>query len=108
SGSTAKEDLPDAAPLPAISQMVLDESILADLAPDDPEIVVELIDQFVADAPTRAHAVSVALTQRDALALRQAAHLFKGEAGSIGARELEHALARLESMARTDTIGSGV
>jgi two-component system sensor histidine kinase/response regulator len=107
-GTIEKDDRPVAPVDVATAPTVLDETALAELAPGEPEIVVELIDQFLADAPTRAHAVRVALTQRDKAALRQAAHLFKGEAGSIGARELEDILARLESMARTDTVGSGV
>jgi PAS domain S-box-containing protein len=80
--------------------VVLDESVLAELAPGESDVIVELIDQFLADAPTRVHAVRVAFTERDALALRQAAHLFKGEAGSIGARALEAACGRLEAIGR--------
>ena len=95
---------PDAAAVP----VVLDESALADLAPGEPAVVAELIDQFLAEAPTRAHAVRVALTQRDAPALQRAAHLFKGEAGSIGARELAAACARLESLAGADRLAGGL
>jgi HPt (histidine-containing phosphotransfer) domain-containing protein len=84
----------------AAPRAVLDESVLADLAPGEPDIFVALIDQFLDQAPTRAHQVRVALIKRDPAALQQAAHLLKGEAGSIGARELEAACAQLETLGR--------
>jgi PAS domain S-box-containing protein len=87
---------------------VLDEAVLADLAPGEPDVVAELIDQFLGDAPTRVHVVRTAVTQRDAASLRQAAHLFKGEAGSIGARELEAACARLEALGASGNLSSGL
>ncbi|HZS00192.1 MAG TPA: response regulator [Chloroflexota bacterium] len=95
---------PDEAPGPAL----LDESVLADLAAGEPDLVVELVDQFLNEAPTRAHTVRLAFAQHDAPALRQAAHVFKAEAGSIGARELEAACARLEAVGRADQLSSGL
>jgi two-component system sensor histidine kinase/response regulator len=92
----------------ATAPVVLDEAVLSDLAPGEPDVVAELIDQFLDDAPTRVHVVRTAVTQRDAAGLRQAAHLFKGEAGSIGARELEAACARLEAMGASGNLASGL
>jgi PAS domain S-box-containing protein len=92
----------------AVSPVVLDQSVLAELAPGEPDVVAELIDQFLDNAPTRVHAVRTALTQGDAAALRRAAHLFKGEAGSIGAGELTAACARLEAMGAANNLVGGL
>ncbi|HLH21544.1 MAG TPA: response regulator [Chloroflexota bacterium] len=85
--------------------VTLDETVLTELASGEPDVVAELIDQFAGEAAARGQAVRTALMARDAAALRQAAHLLKGEAGSIGARELEAACGRLEALARGGTLG---
>jgi CheY-like chemotaxis protein/HPt (histidine-containing phosphotransfer) domain-containing protein len=90
---------PTGPPLP-----VLDEATLMDLAPGELDILAELIGQFLADGPARLEAVGAAVRARDAAALREAAHLLKGEAGSIGARQLEGACAALESLARAGQV----
>jgi HPt (histidine-containing phosphotransfer) domain-containing protein len=44
-----------------------------------------------------------AIARDDAVALRQAAHLLKGEAASLGARELAAVCGQLETLARGGT-----
>src|SRR5262249_43179118 len=68
---------------------LLDPEALRTLAGDDPELPALLVAQFEQDAPQRIAALRAALDAGDADATRRAAHLFKGEASTIGARALE-------------------
>ena len=75
---------------------LLDREALRTLASDDPELPALLIAQFEQDAPQRIAALHAALDAGDADAVRRAAHLFKGEASTMGARALEAICLELE------------
>lgn len=92
----------DGAVAPATA--IVDETALNDLAPGEPEIVAELVGQFLEEAPARVVAVQQALADGDASALRQAAHLLKGEASSLGALELADACEQLETLGRAGSL----
>jgi PAS domain S-box-containing protein len=91
-----------------LAPVVVDETALTELAPGEPEIVAELVAQFLEDAPPRLTALHAAIAQDDADGLRQAAHLLKGEAASLGARELAAVCGQLETLGRAGaTAGAG-
>ena len=69
----------------------LDNTVLGELREsvgDDPEFLAELVDVFLADAPTQVEALRRAATSGDAITARRAAHTLKGNSGTFGAREL--------------------
>jgi len=67
---------------------------------EDPELMREIIDLFLADYPERVAALYAALDRRDAPEVRLQAHSLKGSAGAIGAGQLAAAAAAVESLAR--------
>src|SRR3977135_3259564 len=70
----------------------------------DRELLLELIDVFLEDAPQRIQAVQSALADRDADAVYRAAHALKGSAGNFGAPEVVSRANRLEALARENDL----
>ena len=88
-----------------IDRTVLDT--LRDLRePGQPDVLTELIDLFLEDAPARLAAVRDAVGRQDGEALRQAAHGFKGSAASLGATEVRALCAELERLGRRGPLGA--
>lgn len=59
---------------------------LVDLAGDgDPELLLDLIDMFLADAPSKVQAIVDGASSGDAEAVERAAHSLKGSSGNLGA-----------------------
>lgn len=90
------------------SDAPIDPSVVASLRalqdPDQPDLLIELIDLFLlADAPARIAAVRIAAVHApigggDAVALRRGAHALKGSAANLGAVRLAALSAKLERM----------
>ena len=70
----------------------------------DRELLLELIDVFLEDAPQRIQAVRRALEAHDAEALYKAAHALKGSAGNFGAPDVVSRAIRLEAVARENDL----
>ncbi|MDZ4722111.1 MAG: response regulator, partial [Roseiflexaceae bacterium] len=85
-----------AATLPIIDQQVL-ERLQDELGGGDPEIVIELIDMFLADTPIQIAAMQQAYRDHDAILLRRSSHTTKSSAAIIGAMNLVAACQALES-----------
>lgn len=66
----------------------------------DQELLQELIDVFLEDAPQRIDGVRRALDTRDAGGLYRAAHILKGSAGNFGAPDVVGHALRLEALAQ--------
>jgi HPt (histidine-containing phosphotransfer) domain-containing protein len=62
------------------------------------DLLVELIDLFLQDAPARMAAIRAAVEGRDWAGLTERAHSLKGSCGSLGAKEMAALCARLEAM----------
>ena len=73
---------------------------LLGLMDGDQQLLQELIEVFLEDAPQRIEGVRRALNAGDALALYKAAHTLKGSAGNFGAPEVVGLALRLEALAR--------
>jgi HPt (histidine-containing phosphotransfer) domain-containing protein len=72
-------------------QSALDNAVLRDLRQsigDDPEFFAELVDDFLADAPTQLQSLRDTATSGDAIGARRAAHTLKGNSRTFGATEL--------------------
>ena len=72
----------------AISIEAIDQTVLAALAEaqevGEPDLIVELIDLYLEDAPQWVEAIRAAVAQADAASIKRAAHTLKGSSGSVG------------------------
>lgn len=66
----------------------------------DDDLVVELIDLFLQDAPSRMAGIRAAVEAGDWLGLAERAHSLKGSCASLGAVHMAELCARLEAMGR--------
>ncbi len=74
---------------------------LRDLRDDgDDDLLAELIDLFLADAPQRMSALAAAIDSKDWDGVASWAHSLKGSCGSLGAMHMADLCTRLESMGR--------
>src|SRR5437660_7395479 len=53
-----------------------------------PDLIVELIDLYLEDAPHRLTAIEEALNRRDGQALKRAAHCLRGSSANLGALQV--------------------
>lgn len=72
------------------------------------EIMVELIDCYLEEAPLLVQAIGKAVAQEDAATLRQAAHSLKSSSLSFGAVNLSNLCQQLEAIGCTGTIAEAV
>lgn len=79
------------------------ESALARLDNDE-DLLQDVIQQFVADAPDALAAIEQAIERSDSEALRHAAHSLKGAAGYVAADELCVLAQRLEGFGYTNEL----
>ncbi|MUL38497.1 response regulator [Gloeocapsopsis dulcis] len=78
---------------------------LRDMAGENaPEMLVEVIDSYLEDAPKLLHAISTAIAQGDAAALRQATHTLNSTSATLGATTLSKFCKELEVTGRAGTI----
>jgi two-component system sensor histidine kinase/response regulator len=83
----------------------LDATVLATLRslqePGTPDILTELIDLFLEDAPPRLAAVRDAVAGGDTEGLRSASHALKSSAANLGIQEVAGLASRLEGAGRS-------
>jgi HPt (histidine-containing phosphotransfer) domain-containing protein len=81
------------ADVPGVTE-VLDMSVvdeLISLSDDgDPELLLDLIGLYLADAPSKLDAVMEGMRTGDLDKVERAAHSLKGSSGNLGARQLQH------------------
>jgi HPt (histidine-containing phosphotransfer) domain-containing protein len=89
---------------------VVDMSVvheLVDLAGDgDPELLLDLIDMFLDDAPLKVRTIVEAAAAGDLEAVERAAHSLKGSSGNLGAVLLQEVAEQLQIAGRTRTAQS--
>ena len=92
---------------------VIDPAVLASLdeawEEGEPDLVVELIDLYLGDAPQWVEAMRTAAAGDDATVLKRAAHTLKGSSGSLGISRVAEVCIMLElncsgSAARVDEL----
>ena len=86
---------------------VLDPAALANLLAmtgDDPEFVGELVDTFVADAPSQFDTMRRAVDADSAADLVRPAHTLKGNALNMGAVALAELCRQIEELARRGSV----
>ncbi len=62
----------------------------------EPDLIVELIDLYIGDAPHWIEAIRIAVAGNDAPMLKRAAHSLKGSSGSLGVRQVAETCRMLE------------
>lgn len=71
---------------------------------DDEELLRDVVQQFISDAPASLAAIDAAIRQGDGPALRDAAHALKGSAGYLAADDFCLAAQTLEGFGRANLI----
>jgi len=91
---------PPRAKITGAATPAIDPAVLASLdeAWDEGEadLVVELIDLYLGDAPQWVEAMRTAAAAKDATVLKRAAHTLKGSSGSLGIRQVAETCRMLE------------
>ncbi|NEQ40976.1 MAG: response regulator [Okeania sp. SIO3I5] len=101
-GEIVKQQKADVAKLEAaIDIAVLQE--LKEIAGDDSEMVVEIIDCYVKDTPTLLDDISQAIEKDQAELLQKSAHTMKSSSASVGAIKLSEFCKELEYIGRGGT-----
>jgi HPt (histidine-containing phosphotransfer) domain-containing protein len=78
----------------------LDRALLLERVEGDPELLAEVIQLFLADAPRLLDAMRNALLQGDMILLERSAHSMKGAAGNMSALFTVNAALQLEQSAK--------
>lgn len=84
--------------------MVFDADALRARVAGDEELLRELIELFLDDCPRMLSEMQAAIADRNAEALRVAAHAFRGSVGNFSAAAVVEAARRLEMMGRTGAL----
>jgi len=90
--------------MPELDLPVVDERTLGELLAttgDDLGFVRELVETFLADAPTQVDAMTAAVQADDAAALVRPAHTLKSSSATVGAMRLSSVARELEMAARS-------
>ncbi|MBL8859337.1 MAG: Hpt domain-containing protein [Planctomycetes bacterium] len=82
----------------------IDMGVIAELrelgGEDDPGLLVELIELFLADAPLHIQEVERSLASGDIKKVERAAHTLKSSSANIGAKNLSEICRQIECLAR--------
>lgn len=74
---------------------------LLDLSDDgDPELLIDLIQMFLEDGPSRVQSILEGLAEGDLEKVERAAHSLKGSAGNLGARKVQDIAEQLQVSSR--------
>jgi PAS domain S-box-containing protein len=80
----------------------VDVSALTDVFGDDPEMVKEILDEYLVSANACCREIDVSFAEQSAAGIGSAAHKLKSSSRSIGANELADICAELEASGKTD------
>jgi len=81
-----------------------DLNYMLEILDGDTEMLRELIEVFVEDAPAQVEAITEAVKAGDPALVRRTAHTFKGSVGNMGAPALTEKAFALEKMGRDDAL----
>jgi len=98
---TARPADPGQAPRATIDSSALD-ALRALQGEDEPDLVAELVETFVREAPDRLGRLREAVARGDRAEARAIAHAFKGMSGQLGARRLAELCGEVERLAEQE------
>jgi HPt (histidine-containing phosphotransfer) domain-containing protein len=81
---------------------VLDEAQLMSCVDNDPQLLRDLVDRFLAEYPRLLDGIRVAVDKKDARAAERGAHSLRGSAGNLSAKLVAEAALRLERLAQAE------
>jgi HPt (histidine-containing phosphotransfer) domain-containing protein len=84
-----------------IIDMQVIQELLEIAGDDDPELLLDLIDIFLADGPTKVDRILHGLEDGDLQEIASAAHALKGSSGNLGANQLMDVSEALQTAGRT-------
>ena len=82
--------------------MGLDLNVALERVGGDEELLKEIADLFVEDAPQLLEAIRVAIEKKDGSALHRAAHSLKGSVANFGAEKAVEMAFQLEKMGKSN------
>ena len=100
---TAKANIDDIhAAVPEAFRAAVDLSVLADYEKiqleGEPDLIVELIDLYLEDAPRRVAAMQESLAGRNWQLVKREAHSLQGSSGNVGAFQIAQICAEIEGL----------
>lgn len=84
------------------------KEILLQRLDNDPGLLVEMVDLFLAVGPQLVERIEQACERRDAEALTAAAHAFRGAAGNFGPSPVFEMAGRLEQLSRSGDLAAAI
>lgn len=86
-----------------LNMEIVDE--LISLSDDgNPELLLELIDIFLSDTPTKIEAIRQGAVAADFHAMERAAHSLKGSSGNLGAYRLQESCEQMQYASRAEQL----
>ena len=85
-----------------VLDMEVVEEILSLSGDDDPELLLDLIQMFLEDAPVKVNTILNGLASGNLEELTEAAHSLKGSAGNLGARLVQDDCDALQNAGRAN------
>lgn len=89
-----------------MSEPHLDDAVLSNLLSIMEDEYPLLVETFLSDSEERLRSIRAAFAESDGIALRHAAHSFKGSCGNMGASVLSGLCKQLEECARQGDLAS--
>ena len=83
-----------------VLDMSVVEELLALVDDGDPELLVDLIQLFLDDSPSKVRAITEGLAENDLDKIERAAHSLKGSSGNLGAVLLQETCDRMQLASR--------
>lgn len=88
-----------------VLDMAVVEELLSLSEEGDPELLLDLIEMFLADGPGKVAALMQGLADGDFETMERAAHTLKGSSGNLGARLLQQTCEQLQQSTRNRDLG---
>jgi len=97
-------DVPNISPVPPeeTPKEVLDEAALMSRVDNDPQLLRDLVDLFLAEYPRLLDEIRVAFDKKDARAAERGAHSLRGSAGNLAAKLAAEAALKVERLAQAE------
>jgi len=84
--------------------MSIVEELLSFADDGDPELLVDLIQMFLQDGPSKVRAITEGLEEGNLEKVERAAHSLKGTSGNLGARYLQDSCEKMQIASRQNEI----
>lgn len=83
-----------------VLDMSIVEELLSFVDDGDPELLVDLIQMFLDDGPSKVKSITDGLREGDMDKIERAAHSLKGTSGNLGARQLQDTCEEMQLASR--------